>query len=52
MNVTGFDREWVESIAGRAVTDEEILEFLRELTEYEESLNTPPELYREVDYWQ
>jgi len=52
MNITDFNREWVESIAGREVTDEEILEFLRELNEYEESLNTPPELYRDIDYWQ
>lgn len=28
--MTDFDREWVESIAGRPVTDDEVREFLVE----------------------
>lgn len=32
--MTDFDREWVESIAGHPVTDEEAREFLFEFNEW------------------
>jgi len=35
--ITDGTREWVSSIAGKPVTDEEIIEFLNDLDDYEES---------------
>lgn len=43
--ISEFDREWVESTAGREVSDEEILEFLADLERYEESLEISPEIF-------
>jgi len=47
--ITDFDREWVESIAGCRVSDEEIIEFLRDYNSWidsvEESLEISPEIY-------
>ncbi len=34
MNITDFDREWVESIAGCPVSDEEAAEFLRDFNSW------------------
>ena len=51
MEITEFDREWVESIAGREVSEMEIKEFLNDLKNYEESLEISPEIYRDCDHW-
>lgn len=51
MEITEFDREWVESICGREVSDMEIVEFLNDLRNYEESLEISPEIFRDVDHW-
>jgi hypothetical protein len=39
MKITDETREWVYSIAGGPVSDEEIIEFLQELKDYDRSVN-------------
>lgn len=43
--ITDFDREWVSEIAGYKVSDQEVREFLKDLEDYEESLEISPELF-------
>jgi len=39
MKITDETREWVYSIAGEPVSDEEIIEFLKELEDYDQGIS-------------
>lgn len=45
MEISEMDREWVASMAGRKVTDQEIKEFLVEWNSWLDSLDDSPEIY-------
>lgn len=51
MEITDFDREWVESIAGRKVSDQEIIQFKQDLNDYLSQIDDDPEIYRDQDHW-
>lgn len=45
MLITEMDREWVASLAGREVSDEEVVEFLVEYNDWLDSNEISPEIY-------
>ena len=45
MLITEMDREWVTSLAGREVSDEEVVEFLVEYNDWLDSNEISPEIY-------
>lgn len=45
MQISDFDRDWVRDIAGRTVTDHEVVEFLVEFNNWLDSQEISPEIY-------
>ena len=45
MLITEMDREWVASLAGREVSDAEVVEFLVEYNDWLDSNEISPEIY-------
>ena len=45
MLITEMDREWVASLAGREVSDAEVVEFLADFNNWLDSNEISPEIY-------